>query len=131
MRPGEASPADDQQSAQDREHHEAHVRQDGGVGEKPIQHSGIGQRSPPPATRKGGLHAFNQWLHEDWGFNHKERLYAVPMLSLTDVNKTVAELASGRSSAVRVSCTYARLPCPAKVGAARRGIRSSTRSGRA
>jgi predicted TIM-barrel fold metal-dependent hydrolase len=38
------------------------------------------------------LHAFNQWLHEDWGFDHKERLYAVPMLSLMDVDKAVAEL---------------------------------------
>ncbi len=38
------------------------------------------------------LHAFNQWLEEDWGFAHQGRLFAVPMISLMDVDAAVAEL---------------------------------------
>jgi predicted TIM-barrel fold metal-dependent hydrolase len=38
------------------------------------------------------LHAFNQWLDEDWGFAWRERIFAAPMLSLMDVDKAVAEL---------------------------------------
>jgi predicted TIM-barrel fold metal-dependent hydrolase len=38
------------------------------------------------------LHAFNQWLDEDWGFAWRERIFAAPMLSLMDVEKAVAEL---------------------------------------
>jgi len=38
------------------------------------------------------LHAFNQWLDEDWGFAWRERIFAAPMLSLMDVKQAVAEL---------------------------------------
>ena len=38
------------------------------------------------------LHAFNQWLDEDWGFHYRNRLYAVPMISLMDLRKACAEL---------------------------------------
>jgi predicted TIM-barrel fold metal-dependent hydrolase len=38
------------------------------------------------------LHAFNQWLDEDWGFAWRERIFAAPMLSLMDVTKAVTEL---------------------------------------
>ena len=38
------------------------------------------------------LHAFNQWLDDDWGFNHQDRLYGVPMLSLLDPFLAVEEL---------------------------------------
>lgn len=38
------------------------------------------------------LHAFNQWLHDDWGFAWRERIFAAPMLSLMDAGKAVAEL---------------------------------------
>src|SRR3954464_12426463 len=37
------------------------------------------------------LHAFNQWLDEDWGFSHQDRIYGVPMLSLADPDAAIAE----------------------------------------
>jgi predicted TIM-barrel fold metal-dependent hydrolase len=36
--------------------------------------------------------AFNRWLDEDWGFAYKDRIYAVPFLTLSDVTSAVAEL---------------------------------------
>lgn len=38
--------------------------------------------------------AFNRWLDEDWGFNHRGRIHAVPYVSLIDVDWAVAELDS-------------------------------------
>jgi predicted TIM-barrel fold metal-dependent hydrolase len=38
------------------------------------------------------VHAFNRWLNEDWGFNHRDRIYAPPLLSLLDCDRAVAEL---------------------------------------
>jgi predicted TIM-barrel fold metal-dependent hydrolase len=38
------------------------------------------------------LDAFNRWLDEDWGFAWHDRLFAVPMLSLTDVGRAAAML---------------------------------------
>lgn len=40
----------------------------------------------------GNLHAFNQWLEEDWGFNYRNRIFATPLLSLLDVERAVEEL---------------------------------------
>lgn len=38
------------------------------------------------------LHAFNRYLDEDWGFAFKDQLYAVPLLSLKDLDLAVKEL---------------------------------------
>ena len=38
------------------------------------------------------LDAFNRWLDEDWGFNHRDKIYAVPMLTLMDVDTAVKQL---------------------------------------
>ncbi len=38
------------------------------------------------------LHAFNEWLDEDWGFHYKERLFAAPLMSLMDIDRAVEEL---------------------------------------
>ena len=38
------------------------------------------------------LHAFNQWLDEDWGFAYRDRIHAAPMLSLMDRDRAVEEL---------------------------------------
>jgi predicted TIM-barrel fold metal-dependent hydrolase len=38
------------------------------------------------------LTAFNRWLEADWSYNAHERLFAVPMLSLLDLDKAVEEL---------------------------------------
>lgn len=38
------------------------------------------------------LRAFNRWLDDDWGFNHEGRIFAVPLLSLLDIDLAIAEL---------------------------------------
>ena len=38
------------------------------------------------------LRAFNRWLEEDWGYGSDGRIFAVPMLSLLDLDQAVAEL---------------------------------------
>jgi predicted TIM-barrel fold metal-dependent hydrolase len=38
------------------------------------------------------LRAFNRWLQEDWGFAYKDRLFAAPVLSLSDPNWAVEEI---------------------------------------
>jgi predicted TIM-barrel fold metal-dependent hydrolase len=56
-----------------------------GVGiEQPMRHD--------PEITCATLHAFNRWLVEDWGFSYQERLFAVPMISLSDVCRAVDEL---------------------------------------
>jgi predicted TIM-barrel fold metal-dependent hydrolase len=36
--------------------------------------------------------AFNRWMEDDWGFAFRERIFAVPMITLCDVDAAVAEL---------------------------------------
>lgn len=36
--------------------------------------------------------AFNTWLGEEWGFAREQRLFAVPMVSLADLDEAVAQL---------------------------------------
>jgi predicted TIM-barrel fold metal-dependent hydrolase len=38
------------------------------------------------------LRAFNRWLEEDWGYGADGRVFAVPMLSLLDLDRALAEL---------------------------------------
>ena len=38
------------------------------------------------------LRAFNRWLDDDWGFAYKDRIFAVPFLTLSDVERAVSEL---------------------------------------
>jgi len=38
------------------------------------------------------LKAFNRWLHDDWGFAYQNRVFAVPFLTLSDIDAAVAEL---------------------------------------
>jgi predicted TIM-barrel fold metal-dependent hydrolase len=48
-------------------------------------------RGDPEATF-AALGAFNRWLEEDWGFGADGRIFGVPLLSLIDVPRSVAEL---------------------------------------
>jgi predicted TIM-barrel fold metal-dependent hydrolase len=45
-----------------------------------------------PETMLALFTAFNTWLDEEWGYAHEGRLFAVPMISLVDVQAAVAEL---------------------------------------
>lgn len=38
------------------------------------------------------IRAFNRWLEEDWGFAYRNRLFAAPYLSLSDLDGAVSEL---------------------------------------
>jgi predicted TIM-barrel fold metal-dependent hydrolase len=38
------------------------------------------------------LRSFNRWLDDDWGFAHENRLFAVPVISLSDVGEAVTML---------------------------------------
>lgn len=37
-------------------------------------------------------HALNQWLHEVWSFNYKDRIFTTPVISLPIVEKAIDEL---------------------------------------
>ena len=38
------------------------------------------------------IHAFNQWIHETWTFNYKDRIFATPVITLPIIDKAIAEL---------------------------------------
>ena len=38
------------------------------------------------------LRAFNRWLDDDWGFAYRDRIFAVPFLTLSDLDLAVTEL---------------------------------------
>lgn len=38
------------------------------------------------------FHSLNEWMADEWGFAHDERLYAVPFINLTDIDNALAEL---------------------------------------
>lgn len=38
------------------------------------------------------IHAFNQWLHEEWTFNFQDRIYPTPVITLPIVDEAIAEL---------------------------------------
>jgi predicted TIM-barrel fold metal-dependent hydrolase len=45
-----------------------------------------------PALTDSVLRAFNRWLEDDWGYAYQDRIYAVPLLSLLDVELACKEL---------------------------------------
>jgi predicted TIM-barrel fold metal-dependent hydrolase len=38
------------------------------------------------------VHSLNEWLHETWSFNYKDRIFTVPVVSLPIVDKAIEEL---------------------------------------
>ncbi len=48
------------------------------------------------------LRSFNRWLEEDWGFGDDGRIYAVPLLSLLDIDLAVAELERVLAAGARI-----------------------------
>jgi hypothetical protein len=45
-----------------------------------------------PGLLYASLRAFNRWLEEDWGYGADGRIFAVPMLSLIDLDEAIKEL---------------------------------------
>ena len=37
------------------------------------------------------MHAYNEWLHDAWGFAYKERIYTTGCLTLWDTESSIAE----------------------------------------
>ena len=58
---------------------------------------------------------FNRWLHDDWGFAYRERIFAAPYFSLSDVDAAVAELEWAIEHDARVICMRA-APVPTVAG---------------
>lgn len=48
------------------------------------------------------LGAFNRWLDDDWGFAYRNRIFAAPLLSLSDLDMALAELEWVLSRGARV-----------------------------
>jgi predicted TIM-barrel fold metal-dependent hydrolase len=44
------------------------------------------------ALTTAALQSFNRWLDDDWGFDHRGRIHAVPLFSLADVEWAIGEL---------------------------------------
>ncbi|MGB0621181.1 MAG: amidohydrolase family protein [Myxococcota bacterium] len=38
------------------------------------------------------VHAFNEWLFETWSFNHQDRIFSTPVISLPIVDRAIEEL---------------------------------------
>ncbi|WP_420639898.1 amidohydrolase family protein [Candidatus Poriferisocius sp.] len=55
------------------------------------------------------LRAFNRWLEDDWGFAHRDRLFAPPLLSLLHREQAIAELDRVLAAGARI--VHLR-PCP-------------------
>jgi predicted TIM-barrel fold metal-dependent hydrolase len=45
-----------------------------------------------PVTSQVLVHAYNQWLFDDWGFDHRGRIFTTPVMNLSMVEGAVAEL---------------------------------------
>jgi predicted TIM-barrel fold metal-dependent hydrolase len=55
-----------------------------------------------PEQLYANLHAFNEWLDEEWGFAWQGRIYAAPLLSLREPERAVAELDWALAKGARV-----------------------------
>ena len=45
-----------------------------------------------PITSQALIHAYNQWLFDDWGFNHHDRIFTTPVMNLSIVEGAIKEL---------------------------------------
>ena len=48
------------------------------------------------------FHAFNEWMHDDWTFNYRERIFAAPYICLQDPARAEAEVEYALDSGARV-----------------------------
>ena len=55
------------------------------------------------------IHAFNEWVYDDWGFDFGGRIYSTPVMNLATTEGAVRSW-SGRSSVVPKPCSSARRP---------------------
>jgi predicted TIM-barrel fold metal-dependent hydrolase len=74
-----------------------------------------------PGLLYASLRAFNRWLEEDWGYGADRRIFAVPMLSLVDLDQALTELHRVIEAGARIVHLA---PGPVAAGDASRGGRS-------
>ncbi len=48
--------------------------------------------------------AFNQWLHEDWGFDYQDKIFSAPYISLADLDWAIDELEWCLERGARLIC---------------------------
>ena len=75
------------------------------------------------------FHGFNRWLDDEWGFAYQDRIFAVPYLTLSDLDSALAELewVIGRG---RRWWHSGRVRCSPPTACSPRPTRSSIPSGR-
>jgi len=55
-----------------------------------------------PAALHAVMHAFNEWMHDDWTFNYRERIFAAPYVCLQDPARAEAEVDDALAHGARV-----------------------------
>ena len=45
-----------------------------------------------PHLTQVAVHAFNEWLHEDWGYAYQDRIFATPIVTPCTLDEGIAEL---------------------------------------
>ena len=45
-----------------------------------------------PELTHAVIHSLNQWMHETWTFNHQDRIFSTPVITLPIVEKAIEEL---------------------------------------
>ena len=88
-----------------------------------------------PELMHVAIHSFNEWLHETWHFNHQDRIFTTPIITLPIVERAIEELewvlARGARAIARPPGAGAGLQGPALVRAARvRPVLGARRRGR-
>jgi predicted TIM-barrel fold metal-dependent hydrolase len=62
------------------------------------------QLKDDPSSVVTAFGAFNRWLLEDWGFNHEDRIFGAPYISLADPEAARSELQWALDNGARVVC---------------------------
>ena len=69
------------------------------------------------------FHAFNRWIDDEWGFAHKDRIFAAPYVTLSDLDTAIGELewvldprGAGRRAPTRSGLHARRLEVPGRPG---------------
>lgn len=60
------------------------------------------QMRDDPAACVANMRSFNMWLEEEWGFHYQERVFAVPFLTLIDLDEAVKDIDWAIDRGVRV-----------------------------
>ncbi len=48
--------------------------------------------SDDPRATHAVIHAFNQWMHDEWTFNYRDRIFPTPIITLPIVERAIEEL---------------------------------------